>query len=93
MATKKEPSGLIGYEMKSQRPTDRTKGLINYLKTKSELLGGKGELIVATLKFLERMDIDRRILFQEKIDILLSNKLENTEVINMPKLESEKRSG
>ena len=61
-----------GYEMKSLKPTDRTKCLINYLKTKNELYGSKDDLSVSTLKLMDRMDIDRKILFQEKLDVLLA---------------------
>ena len=52
----------------------RSDHIINYLKTKNTLLE-KADLRSANLmKLLERMDLDRQIVFKEKIDVLLEEK-------------------
>ena len=62
--------------MKSRKATDRTKSLVNYLSTKNEYYGSNDNCSVRQLKILDRLDIDRQILFKEKIDVLLEEKVD-----------------
>ena len=56
---------------------------MKYLTTKSDMFSSKDQLSGDTLKTLERMDLDRQILFREKIDVLLEEKDEKIDLEQM----------
>ena len=62
-------------EAQSRRVTEkRANYLFKILKASSQIIESKDELNASLLRILERMDLDRSILFKEKIDVLLNDR-------------------
>ena len=58
----------------ANKKVHRSDFLINYMKIKNAFFEQQDEMSCRLMKLLERMDLDRQILFKEKLDILLENR-------------------
>ena len=52
----------------------RSKSILGYVQTKDQIFDTKNTISADTLQNVERMMLDRKTLFKEKVDVLLKEK-------------------